>query len=400
MWPARRAGSPTRPLISDAHAGHTSDRDRFASSSNRSGSSCFARDRSARCSARRQLVPAARPARLPIAPAAFRSSARCCSANATASRFDPQRGMVTRTVPSPRTRTTYRRARGWRTNSGCTGARVPGARGASVTAHGCATISEVSNGSACCTSIRSERTARAQPQTAVDHERDAGDERGGIGTEEQGGRRDFVDRRHPAERTLLLDRSVAMASVVSRRTPSVPSTGPGARPLTRTPAGPHSAASARVSASMPAFAAEACDWPIVPRSCSVALMLRIAPPCALQMRKRGARHVEGALQIDVHDGAEPVRRKILGQAHEVSGGAVDEDVEPAEGLDGARRRPHRHRRACGRRRRPPARARRASRRSVDGRLEVLLASAGDRHVAARPTPAPARCRGRCRCRRR
>ncbi len=67
------------------------------------------------------------------------------------------------------------------------------------------------------------------------------------------------------------------SGVTRRRTPSVPSTGPGATAFTRTPAGPHSTASARVSASTPALAADACDWPTVPRSWSVALIFRMTP---------------------------------------------------------------------------------------------------------------------------
>ena len=126
-------------------------------------------------------------------------------------------------------------------------------------------------------------------------------------------------------------------SVTSRRTPSVPSTGPGARPFTRMPDGPHSAASERVSESMPAFAADACDCPIVPSSCSVALMLSTTPPPRLQMRKRRARDVEGAFQIDVDHGAEPVGRQVLGQRDEVARGAVDEDVQAVQAPKRCRR---------------------------------------------------------------
>ena len=48
--------------------------------------------------------------------------------------------------------------------------------------------------------------------------------------------------------------------------------------------------------------------PTVPSSCNVALMFRTTPLRALQVRKGCARHVEGALQIDVDDRAEAVRR--------------------------------------------------------------------------------------------
>src|SRR5262249_5137962 len=55
-----------------------------------------------------------------------------------------------------------------------------------------------------------------------------------------------------------------------------------------------------------------------------------------EKRKGSARHVERAFEIDVHHRAEPVRREILSETHEVSGGAVHEDVEPAEGVNGLR----------------------------------------------------------------
>src|SRR5262245_11112366 len=47
----------------------------------------------------------------------FSIHARSRSTNAAASLFDPQRGIVTRTVPSASTRMTYRRARGCRANT-------------------------------------------------------------------------------------------------------------------------------------------------------------------------------------------------------------------------------------------------------------------------------------------
>ena len=62
------------------------------------------------------------------------------------------------------------------------------------------------------------------------------------------------------------------------------------------------------------------------------------------MRKRRLRHVEGALQIDVDNGAEAVRRKVFGKADEVAGCAVDENVEASE-----RRQRRRHDVAHGRR---------------------------------------------------
>ena len=72
------------------------------------------------------------------------------------------------------------------------------------------------------------------------------------------------------------------SSVTSRRTPSVPSTGPGARPFTRMPCGPHSTASVRVIESMPALAAAACTCPMVPSNCSVALMFNTTPRLAFR----------------------------------------------------------------------------------------------------------------------
>ena len=54
------------------------------------------------------------------------------------------------------------------------------------------------------------------------------------------------------------------------------------------------------------------------------------------MRKRRLRHVEGALQIDVDNGAEAVRRKVFGKADEVAGCAVDENVEASKRRHGRR----------------------------------------------------------------
>ena len=55
----------------------------------------------------------------------------------------------------------------------------------------------------------------------------------------------------------------------------------------------------------------------------------------LKMRMGRPRDVEGALQVDVDHRAEPVRRELVGRADEVAGGAIDQDVEPAEGVDRA-----------------------------------------------------------------
>src|ERR1044072_4744168 len=52
----------------------------------------------------------------------------------------------------------------------------------------------------------------------------------------------------------------------------------------------------------------------------------------LQLFERRAADVEGALKVNVDDGAEAVGRKLLGLAEEVAGRAVDGDVYPAEAL--------------------------------------------------------------------
>ena len=52
-------------------------------------------------------------------------------------------------------------------------------------------------------------------------------------------------------------------------------------------------------------------------------------PRAGEGAERGAAHVVGALQVNVDDGAEGFGRELLGRAHEVAGGAVHKDVQPA-----------------------------------------------------------------------
>jgi hypothetical protein len=58
-----------------------------------------------------------------------------------------------------------------------------------------------------------------------------------------------------------------------------------------------------------------------------------AATACLQVGKRGARDVEGALQVDVHHRPEAVRRQVLRERHEVPRGAVHQDVEPSERVD-------------------------------------------------------------------
>ena len=62
-------------------------------------------------------------------------------------------------------------------------------------------------------------------------------------------------------------------------------------------------------------------------------MLRIWPRFFFKLRERRAADVECALEIDVDDGAEAVRRKLFRRAEEISGRAVDDDVDVAEALD-------------------------------------------------------------------
>ncbi len=115
--PARRTRSPTPALIPDADARHRDAVTRRQLQQPR-------RELAPR--PRAQLARFARPAFprwIPAPSTTTRASclsihARSRSAKAFASRLEPQRGIVTRTVPSGRTRIRYRRARECRTKSG------------------------------------------------------------------------------------------------------------------------------------------------------------------------------------------------------------------------------------------------------------------------------------------
>ena len=112
------------------------------------------------------------------------------------------------------------------------------------------------------------------------------------------------------------------------------------------------------------------------------------------MRKGGARDVERALEIDVHDRAEPVWRKVLGQADEISGRAVDDDVEAAERLCGLRRRRldgSRLADVAGQRERMhagPLRSRRVGSRCSCLRLVIATLQPADASASAMPRQMP------------
>src|SRR6185295_13297128 len=102
-----------------------------------------------------------------------------------------------------------------------------------------------------------------------------------------------------------------------------------------------------------------------------------------QVRERRAGNVEGPLEVDVDHGAEAVGREILGEADEIAGGAVDDDVEAPEFGDarGDRvvdRRRIAHVSGFGRR----SHAERLQ--LVARRLEMFELAAGDGDVAAVP----------------
>ena len=54
----------------------------------------------------------------------------------------------------------------------------------------------------------------------------------------------------------------------------------------------------------------------------------------LEVGERCAGHIEGADAVDLHDGSEALARQALRRREEVARGAVDEDVQLAEGLHG------------------------------------------------------------------
>jgi hypothetical protein len=100
---------------------------------------------------------------------------------------------------------------------------------------------------------------RAEPQTAVDDQDEPVTKDRRVGTQEQSRFGDVVDRRQPTERARVFDhlQRGRRGRDGGRLVPST--TGPGAiSAFTRTPAGPTPQRGARVSASTPAFAADAC----------------------------------------------------------------------------------------------------------------------------------------------
>src|SRR5438874_1027293 len=57
------------------------------------------------------------------------------------------------------------------------------------------------------------------------------------------------------------------------------------------------------------------------------------PSVLLQLSERRATDIERALQIDVHDRAKAVRRKLLRRAKKISGRAVDDNIYTAKPFD-------------------------------------------------------------------
>ena len=53
-----------------------------------------------------------------------------------------------------------------------------------------------------------------------------------------------------------------------------------------------------------------------------------------QFFERGPTDDEGSFEIDVDDGAETIRRKFFRRAKKIPGGAVDDDIDLSEALDG------------------------------------------------------------------
>ena len=58
------------------------------------------------------------------------------------------------------------------------------------------------------------------------------------------------------------------------------------------------------------------------------------PPGRLEMGQGRLRQMKRAFEIDIDDGPEPVRRKVLRQAEEIGRRAVHEDIQPTERRDG------------------------------------------------------------------
>src|SRR5436189_6482315 len=56
-------------------------------------------------------------------------------------------------------------------------------------------------------------------------------------------------------------------------------------------------------------------------------------PVRFELLKSRPTDIEGSLQIDIDDCAEPIRRQVLGLTEEVSGGAVNRDINLAETID-------------------------------------------------------------------
>ncbi len=97
---------------------------------------------------------------------------------------------------------------------------------------------------------------------------------------------------------------------------------------------------------------------------------------------RRPRDVERPFQIDVDDRAKAVGRQLVGEADEVASGAVDQNVEAAERVNGARD----HAVHVGWNANVTGHGDRTHAMLPDlpgSRLEVLDLPAGDRHVAPR-----------------
>src|SRR4029079_3005497 len=58
------------------------------------------------------------------------------------------------------------------------------------------------------------------------------------------------------------------------------------------------------------------------------------PVILVQVLERCPADIEGSFEIDIHDGAETIWRKLFGFAEEVAGSAIDDDIDFAEPFHG------------------------------------------------------------------
>jgi hypothetical protein len=231
-------------------------------------------------------------------------------------------------------------------------------------------------------SVVAEHAIGREPQSPVDDQRDAGDVRRRVRTQEEGRVGDILDRRHAAERALgdnACARGIAREAAHAFRTFGGTGSNAVHADAVRPPFG-RERARERIDAGLRGrrmrlpHRAE-----ILQRRADV----QDYAAARFQMRERRARDVERPLQIDIDNRAEPVRGEILGGADEIAGRAVHDDIQMAKRggrlSDGAL-----HRRGvahiCGKRQR-------ANTNCADlggGAVQMLALPAHDRDVASMP----------------